>query len=201
MKKSYLLSLILMGIVVSGAGCTAVVRPSVSPSEFMSDKPKILANVALHITEEFKNYSAEHFDWWCDGTKYKMEIGPFATDWFRYALENRFADASIAYGMPEFPYSESGTDFIITPKFTTFKAGGPVLVKIEKYWIELGMDVTIQDSRGQILETLQLQEKGAQAGTLGVNPGVHLYPNICRLAVKPLVEQTIEKIAELHSKK
>jgi hypothetical protein len=182
-------------------GCTADIRPTVSQSEFLGNNAKVHAGIALFITDDFKNYSASHFDWWCDATKYKMEIGPFATDWLRYSLESKFDDVKLLSGNPKFPYSDSSINFVVTPKFTTFKAGGPVLVKLEKYWIELGMDVSIQDREGKILKTLKLKEKGAQAGTIGVNPGVHLFPNICRLAMKPLADKTIAKLVELSNKK
>lgn len=178
-------------------GCTAVVRPTVSQTEFMNSDTKIPAVVVMHVTDDFRKYSAEHFDWWCDATKYKMEIGPFATDWFRYALESKFSDVSLVSGGIEFPYNESDVDVILTPKFTSFKAGGPVVVKLEQYWVELGMDITFQDREGNVLETLNLKEKGSQGGTIGVNPGVHLYPNICRLAIKPLADKTIAKTIEL----
>jgi hypothetical protein len=195
-----------MKIVVSLAvicltGCTAVVRPTISRSEFLVDEAKIPASVAFHATNKFKNFSGEHFDWWCDGTKYKMEFGSVTIDWFNYALESKFTNVSLAYGAPKFPYKKSDVDFVLTPEFTSFKAGGPVVVKLEKYWVELGMNVTIQDRNGKILETLQLKEKGSRAGTIGVNPGVHLYPEICRLAIKPLVNKTIEKLVELNDKK
>jgi hypothetical protein len=128
-----------------------------------------------------------------------MELGPFATDWFTYALQSRFADVSVKLGEPKFPYSNDLVDYVITPEFTSFKAGGPVVIKLEEYWVELGMTSTIQDKNGEILETVELLEKGKQPGTIGVNPGVHLYPNICRLAVKPLVDKTIDKVIELNT--
>ncbi len=188
----------LAGIFLTG--CTAVIRPTVSRSEFLIDEAKIPASVAFHATDKLKNYSGEHFDWWCDATKYKMELGPVTIDWFNYALESKFSNVFLAYGAPTFPYTRD-VDFVVTPEFTSFKSGGPVVVKLEKYWVELGMNVTIQDRNGQILETLQLKEKGARAGTIGVNPGVHLYPEICRLAIKSLVNKTIDKIVALNDKR
>jgi hypothetical protein len=192
--------LVLTSIISFGSGCTAVVRPTISRSEFLSYERKIPASVALHVTDRFKNYSAEHFDWWCDGTNYRMEIGSFATDCFQYALESRFEDVSVCLGMPRFPYPKSNVDYIVTPRFTSFEAGGPIFIKLENYWVKLGMYVTIQDKTGEVLESLNLNEKGTQGGTIGVNPGVHLYPNICRLAIQPMVRKTVDKIVELNSR-
>lgn len=181
------------------AGCSNVVRGTVSKSEFVSSGPKTSSVVAFHATDEFRTYKGKHVDWWCDATSYTMEIGTLATDWFRYALENQFAGVVVASGQPEFPYADSNVDYVITPAFTSFKAGGPVVVKMEHYWVELGMSVVIQDAKGNTLDTLELLEKGSQGGTPGFNPGTHVYPEVCRKAVKPLVDTTIAKLVELSS--
>lgn len=195
--------LIMCGIFFLGAvvlsGCSNVVRATVSPSEFISDGTKEPSVVALQVTDDFRNYSGKHVDWWCDATSYTMQIGPLATDWFQYALENKFQNVIVASGMPKFPYADSNVNFVVTPEFTSFKAGGPVVVKMENYWVELGMTVTIQDGQGKVLDTLELKEKGAQGGTPGFNPGTHVYPEVCRKAVKPLVDKTIERLAEINN--
>lgn len=183
-------------LVIVVTGCSNVVRPVVSQSEFSYNGIKNASKVALHITDEFREYEGEHVDWWCDATSYKMQIGPLASDWFKYALESRFETVKMVAGMPSFPYSED-VDFVVTPEFTSFKAGGPVVVKLEAYWVELEMTATIQDRTGKKLNVLELKEKGSQGGTPGFNPGTHIYPEVCRLAVKPLVDKTIEKIVEL----
>ena len=178
-------------------GCTVVVRPIVSESEFITDDAKIPATVALCLNEEFRGYSYSHLDWVCDGRNYKMEVGPFASDWFRYAFESRIDNVIVKSAKPEFPLSESGVDLVVTPKFTSFEAGGPWIVKMEQYWVEVGMNIKIQDGQGKVLEAMELQQKGVKGGSIGLQPGSHIYPETCRIAVKSIVDQTIEKIDEL----
>jgi hypothetical protein len=178
-------------------GCSNVVRPSISQSEFILNGEKVNSTVALHITDEYRNFKGKHVDWWCDATSYTMEIGPLATDWFRYSFESQFERVNVNSGLAKFPYSVSDVDFVVTPEFTSFKAGGPVIIKLEKYWVELGMTATIQDKSGKVLDTLELKEKGSKGGTPGFNPGTDLYPEICREAVRPLVEKTTNRLIEL----
>lgn len=194
--KMLLCTPMLMGIMVL-TGCSNVVRPVVSPSEFIINGEKFDSTVALHITDEYREYKGKHVDWWCDATSYTMQIGPLATDWFRFSLESQFEQVKVNSGLPKFPYSGSDVDFVVTPKFTSFKAGGPVIIKLEKYWVELGMEVTIQDKSGKVLDVLELTEKSSKGGTPGFNPGTDLYPEICREAVRPLVEKTITRLIEL----
>ncbi len=183
------------------AGCTNTVRPTVSQSEFLNNAPKVNSTVALHLTDDFRYYEGKHVDWWCDGTTYTMEIGPLASDWFQYSLESRFKEVKVMSGLPRFPYSSPGVDIVVTPKFTSFKAGGPLVVKFENYWVELGMSATIQDRAGKVLDVLELTQKGAKGGTGGINPGVQVYPEVCRNAVGPLVNQTVGRVASISKRR
>jgi hypothetical protein len=193
----YVLCGMLLAAIVVLTGCTNVVRATVSPSEFAPKDLKTPATVALHVTDEYRTFKGKHVDWWCDATSYTMEIGPLASDWFQYAMENQFENVIVGSGQPEFPYANPEVDFVVTPEFTSFKAGGPVVVKLEKYWVELGMSAKIQDARGNVLDTLELKERGEQGGTPGFNPGTHVYPEVCRKAVKPLVDKTVARLVEL----
>jgi hypothetical protein len=186
----------LIGTIVSN-GCSNVVRPALSRSEFAVNGEKVDSAVALHLTDEYRKYKGKHVDWWCDATSYTMEIGPLAADWLRLSLESQFETVKVNSGLPKFPYSSSDVDFVVTPEFTSFKAGGPVVVKMEKYWVELGMKVKIQDKSGDVLDVLELKEKGAKGGTPGFNPGTHVYPEVCREAVRPLVDKTVKRLIEL----
>ena len=91
----------------------------------------------------------------------------------------------------------SDVDFVVTPRFTSFKAGGPVVVKLEKYWVELGIKTTIYDKSGNVLDAPEFKEKGSKGGTLGFNPGTHVYPEVCREAIKPIVKKTVERLFAL----
>lgn len=194
----------LMGLAAAvlflGSGCTVVVRPSFSESEFLSDAPKAPISVAVYVSDELKNYEHGHFDWWCDARNYDMKVGPMTIDCFHYALESRVQTVQMKPGLPSFPLAEPA-DFVITPKFTDFKAGGPVAVKFEPYWVEISMEITIQDSQGQVLDTLTLKEKGSKGGSIGMEPGTHIYPETCRTAVRAMVTQTVDKVLELSQNK
>ena len=194
--KMFFCATVLIGTMVF-TGCSNVVRPVVSQSEFIVDGEKNDSKVALHVTDEYRKYRGKHVDWWCDATSYKMEIGQLATDWFRYSLESQFEEVTVNSGVPKFPYSSSDADFVVIPEFTSFKAGGPVVVKVEKYWVELGMKTTIQDKSGNVLDVIELKEKGARGGTPGFNPGTHVYPEVCREAVGTLVDKTVDRLVEI----
>jgi len=194
--------LLIYWIILLISGCETPVRPIVKQWEFETDEAKIPANIALHITDKFRTYCPGYFDWTSDAVRYKMELGPFASDWFRYALESRFSNVSLVFAEPQFPYPEEDVDFIVTPEFASFQAGGPLIVKSGKYWIELRMNIDIRDKDGDNLAYMKLKQKGSQAGTtgtIGTKPGINLYPNICRMALKPIVDKTIEKIIELNN--
>ena len=198
-KKSICITVLVVTLLLF-TGCTAVIRPTISQSEFISNTTKIPATVELYITKEFKECNYEHFDWWCDATNYSMQLGPLASDWFRYAFESNFETVMTKSGQPKLPLTNSNTDLVITPEFTSFKAGGPVVVKLEAYWVEIGMNVKIQDAQGQVLDTLELKEKGSKGGTIGINPGTHVYPEVCRMAIKSIVEKTLDRAIELSKK-
>ena len=197
MKQRLALSASLAITILLLSGCTVVVRPTVSESEFITSEAKIPATVALCLNDKFRGYNYSHLDWVCDGRNYKMEVGPFASDWFRYAFESRIDNVIVKSDKPEFPLTDSSVDLVVTPKFTSFNAGGPWVVKMEQYWVDIGMNVKIQDGQGKVLETMELQQKGSKAGSIGLQPGSHIYPETCRLAIKSIVGQAIDKIDEL----
>lgn len=195
--KKLMCSVVFIVTLIFFSGCTAIVRPTISQSEFLTNEEKVPATVVLHITQEFINYTYKHFDWVSDAKNYAIKVGPLTSDWLRYALESKINTVLIKSGKPQFTESSSNVDLLITPRFTSFKAGGPLPVKFEQYWVDIGMEVTLQDSQGRILETLKLQQKGSKAGSIGLESGTQIYPEVCRMAIKPMVDKTVDKVIEL----
>lgn len=192
--------LLLLVSLVMFAGCTVQINPAFSQSEFITNQEKVPASVALYFTDEFRAYAPKHDDP-MDLKSWVLNLGPMATDAFRYAFDSRFEKVLIKSGKPQFPLQEPDVDFVVSPKFTFFNSGEPVLVKFENYWVDLGMDVNIQDETGKTLETLQLRNKGVKRGSIGTESGgMGAYPVACREAVRPMVEQTVEKVTELATK-
>ena len=129
-----------------------------------------------------------------------MKIGSLTTEWFRYSLESQFEKVIVDSNLPKFPYSKPDVDFVIVPEFTSFKAGGPVVIPFENYWVELGMKTTIYDRSGNVLDVVELEEKGSKGGKPGFNPGTDVYPEVCRRVVRPLVEKSVQRLVELSKK-
>lgn len=194
--KTFLFVVMLIGTLVL-TGCSNVVYPVVSRSEFINDKDKIASIVVLHTTNAFRGYECKHVDWWFDGTAYDMKIGSLATEWFRYSLESQFEKVEVNSEFPKFPYPKSNVDFVIVPEFTSFKAGGPVVIPFENYWVKLGMKTTIYDKSGNVLDVVELNEKGSKRGVLWFNQGTEVYPEVCRRAVSPLVEKSVQRLIEV----
>ena len=193
-------ALVWVSVVASIAllvGCTAQVRPTISPSEYITNAPRLPATVALYFSDEFRNYAPKHDDP-ANFRSWILGLGPLATDAYTYAFEGRFEKVLVKAGEPQFPLPGGSVDYVVTPRFVSLNAGEPVFVKFENYWVELAIDVRIQDADGKNLETLHLKSKGVKRGAIGTeSPGVAAYPVACREAVKPLVDQTVDRVIEL----
>lgn len=197
MKKSIVLGLVAAIGCMILTGCTAQVRPTISASEYLTDQVKLNKSVALYISDEFRSYAPTQNDP-MDLKAWRLEIGPMAADAFMFAYQNRFQNVMIKKGQPQFPIADSNVDYVITPKFTSFKAGTPLVLKFENYWVELGMSTTIQDRQGNTLASVDLTQKGSRRGSVGPESAGHAaYPVACVEAVKPMVRETVEKTAEL----
>lgn len=182
-------------------GCTAQIRPTIHAWEYLTEEAKLNKTVALYFSDEFQSYAPKQYTPMADIKIWHLEIGPMATDAFIFAFQSRFQNVLIKKGLPQFPITESNVDFVVTPKFTSFKTGTPLIFKFENYWVELGMSTAIQDGKGNTLATVDLQQKGTKRGSIGPDSAGHAaYPAACVEAVKPMIKQTVERTVELAGK-
>jgi len=178
-------------------GCTANVRPTFSPSEFVTNEEKLPANAALHVTDEFRKYSSSHTDV-MDMKKWKLELGPATTDALRFALESRFENVTLRVGQPQFPIELPAKSLVVVPTIDSVKQTGPVLAKFEKYHVTITMTVSVYDPAGDELKKMTVTGKGEKAGSIGFDsPGHAALPEASRLAIKQLVDQILENLVKL----
>ena len=198
----YLKPLLLLSFLVllTQPGCTSVVRPSISSSEFLTNEKKIPTNMALYVTDEFRNYSSSQTDIF-EGRKWKLELGPATTDALRYALESRFENVALNVGRPQFPIELPEGSLVVVPTFDSVKQTGPIFVKFEKYHVTITMTVCVYDPAGLGLKKMTLTGKGDKAGSAGFgSPGHAALPEASRYAIKQLVDQILQNLMELSVK-
>ncbi len=184
-------------ILMSQFGCTASVRPTFSPSEFLCNEDKNTTDVSLYVTDEFREYSFKQTDV-MDLKEWKLELGPATTDALRFALESRFENVSLKLGKPQFPVNMHAGSIIVVPSFCSVKQTGPVLFKFEKYHVTITLNVVIYDPEGKELKQLTITGKGDKTGSIGYDSAGHAaLPEATRLAVRHVADQIIQHILEL----
>lgn len=181
-------------------GCTAAIRPNISASEFITNQEKVPTNAALYVTDEFRNYSSTHVDV-MDIKKWKLELGPATTDALRYALESRFENVTLSVGQPQFPVDLPAGSLVVVPTFDSVSQRGPVFFKFEKYHVTVRMTVCVYDPAGRELKKMNLTGRGDKAGSIGYDSAGHsALPEASRLAIKQVVDQILQNLAELATK-
>lgn len=193
-------STLFLFVVLTQGGCTAIIRPTISPSEFFINEKKLLPDVALYVPDGFREYSSKHTDVG-DLKQWQLEVGPPATDALRYALESRFENVTVHASQPHFPLSSPGPSLVVVPAFDSVKAAFPVAFKFEVYRVALTMTIRVYDSAGNELKAVTLTGKGKKTGSIGYDSAGHAaLPEACRRAIKEVVDQAVEAIAELAAK-
>jgi hypothetical protein len=174
------------------AGCTAVIKPHVSASEFLVVDEKIPGTVHLYVSDAFRTHEETKQDI-SEFKEWKFNIGPVSVDTFRFALESRFSDVSVKLGEPLFPM-ESSDDFfaVVKPQFSSFKTSDPVLFRFENYTAEVGFMIDIYNAGGNIILSKQYVGRGEKQGSIGYeDPGHSAYPVAIQAAITDSVNQTV----------
>jgi hypothetical protein len=173
-------------------GCTNTVRPAFSAAEFLSEKPKSQQAVVLYVTEEFKAYTTKHPDPW-DLKEWELVLGPGATDAMMNSFSNQTAPFETRLGQPQFPVQAPAGAVIVVPAFASFKGAAPVMFKFEDYKVNIGMELSLYDADGALLEKSSLTSKAKKQGSIGSESGGHsAFPEACRLALRDLAQQAVD---------
>jgi len=197
--KSLCLVLLLFAL-LSECGCTAVIRPTISASEYITSEKKVPTNVAFYATDEFREYSSKHTDV-MDMKKWQLELGPAASDALRYAIESRFQKATVRAGEPSFPVDLPAGSLVVVPAFESAEQTGPVVFKFEKYHVAVTMKVRVHDPAGNELKNMTITGKGEKAGAIGYDSAGHsALPEAARLAIKEVADQIVRSLLELAAK-
>lgn len=183
------------------SGCTAVVSPHVSESEFLSAQAKKRAQIQIYVSDEFRNYKNTQTDA-MDMKKWEYELGPVTVDSLKYALASRFTSVELKLGTPTFPViEETPTEdwmIVVDPAFAQFDAHYPIVFKFEKYTAEIALRVRAFQKNGALLLDKTYQGKGSQSGAIGMESGGHAAnPVAVKLAIKEAVNQAVADIAAL----
>lgn len=173
------------------SGCTSVVNPHISTTDFLIVNEKIPAKIQLYITEHFKNHRVTKTD--VSGlTKLQFELGLLAVEAFRLGLESQFTNVDIKSGTPRFPVQkDKRNEFfaIVYPVFTSSK--------FENYTVDVIFDVNVYSHDGTLLLSKNYKGHGVKKGPIGASTGFSAYPSAAQAAVKNAVEQVVSDIARL----
>ncbi len=197
-KWSLIRNLIILFTIPVCTGCTAVVKPHVSSSEFLIADERKPGIVHLYVTEEFRTHKEIKQDI-SEFKEWTFDLGPVSVDAFRFALESRFTDVSVKLGKPAFPIENPGGFFaVVRPEFTSFLASDPILFKFEDYKSEVGFSVNIYNTDGNILLSRQYVGKGVKQGAIGYeDPGHAAYPVAIQAAVADAVNQMVTDLLNI----
>lgn len=189
--------ILVLAIAVLASGCTAVISPHVSESEFLSSAIKKPGKVQLFVTDEFRTHKESQTDV-MDLKSWEYDLGPMAVDTFKYALGSRFNSVEVKLGKPTFPIAENGqNEIVITvePFFAGFDAHFPWLFKFETYVTEVTFRVKAYNKNGSQILDKTYQGKGEKRGSIGYESAGHsANPIATQLAVKDAVNQAVEDI-------
>lgn len=190
-------STVLLFALLAQSGCTVIIRPTISPSEFLNNGEKLSCTVALYVLDEFREYSSKHADVG-DLKQWHLELGPVATDALRCALESRFKNVTVHVNRPQFPLASPAPSLVVVPAFDKVKAAFPVVFKFENYRVVVTMTIRVYDEVGKELQAVTLTGKGKKAGAIGSgSPGHAALPEACRQAIMEIVDQAAEVTAKL----
>lgn len=198
MKTIRMASLVLcVSAMIVLTGCTAIVRPSVSPTEFLTMGVKEPGRAELYVTDEFRTHVETKTDV-MDMKKWQFELGPVAADTFRYALEAKFLKVDVKLGSPTFPLQESANGdllVVVEPSFSGFSSKCPFLFKFENYVVKVSFRVKAYDRAGTMLIDQVYQGVGKKRGSIGYESAGHAAnPEAARLAVNDAVDKAVTDI-------
>ena len=189
--------ILILTIAVLATGCTAVISPHVSESEFLSSAIKNPGKVQLFVTDEFRTHKESQTEA-MDLKSWEYDLGPMAVDTFKYALGSRFYSVEVKLGKPTFPIVENGQNEIVIavePSFAGFDAHFPWVFKFETYVAEVTFHVKAYNKNGSQILNKTYQGKGEQRGSIGYESAGHAAnPIASQLAVKDAVNQAVEDI-------
>ena len=196
--KYITLSLIVIVAVVGVTGCTPIVQPRVSSSEFLVEGDKIPGDIELFISEEFRSHTAEKTDI-SEFKTWKFELGTVAADTFRFSLESRFEHVSVRLGAPKFKMdSDENFYAVVQPEFTNFEASDPILFKFEDYKAKVGFLVTVYNAKEQKILSQTYTGQGVKQGSIGYDdPGHSAYPIAVQEAIKDAVSKFVNDLVNL----
>lgn len=180
------------------AGCTPVVQPRVSPTEFLVAEDRIPGRIDVLITEAFRSHTVEKSDV-SEFKKWQFELGPVTVDALRFALETRFEKVSVKLGDGTFPVATDGGFYsAVQPSFGEFKATDPVVFRFENYGATVGLNVTVLDAEGGTVLSKSYVGEGTQRGSIGyADPGHAAYPVAVQNAVKDAVAKLVDDLVAL----
>lgn len=199
-------SLLSIVLLFSLTSClTQIIRPTINESEFLSTEPKKVGSCVLYVTDTFKSYTASDTEALA-GIEWQFELGPCATDAFRYGLASKFENLQVKLGEPRFPFTDSQLKdpvIIVEPAFDHFKVLHlPMIVKFEPCSVKVALKVKAYDSSGRILLNKLYEAKGWKLGSVGFQaPGVKALPIASELAIKDAVNKALADIITLQENK
>jgi hypothetical protein len=189
-----IVSALLLIALGTAAGCTASVRPSVSESEFMTDRRKVNASVMLVSTEAFRNHSVKRTDL-MDMKGWQFEIGPAASDTFRYTLASRFVASDVRPATPAYPLPSPAPRAVVVPSIVQLKSTQPIVFKFENYGVTVTLDVDVFDSRGTRLYSRTYTGSGKKQGAIGQESAGHAaFPEACRQALRQAIDAAVDEL-------
>ena len=188
------------GIAILGAtlltACTAVVSPHVSEAEFLTNTQKRPVQIDVYVTDEFRNHRETQQNV-MDMKSWDYELGPVATDAFKYALASRFERVNLRLGAPHFPLAEDSAArvYVVQPSFAGFDAHYPYVFKFETYTAKVTFLVALYDSSGKRLLENTFDGEGSMQGSIGYESAGHAAnPVAAQEAVKAAVNKAVDAI-------
>jgi hypothetical protein len=178
-------------------GCTAVVKPHVSESDFLSSSEKIAANVDLYVSDDFRSHHESQTDV-MDMKKWDFELGPVASDAFKYSLAAAFKSVTLKSVAPKFPLSANSAGDLriaVRPAFASFDSHFPWVFKFETYSAEVGFTVDVYDADGKKVISKTYQGRGEKRGSIGFESAGHAAnPVAAELAIRDAVQKSVADI-------
>lgn len=194
--------LVCVALVATSAltGCTMIVSPNISSSDFLTTEEEVPGTIHLYVSEHFKNYTQDKTDI-SDMKEWHFELGEAATDAFRFAFESRFSDVKVRLGDPAFPIeNDAHNEFfvVVSPEFVSFKAYDPVVFKFEQFKVETSIRVDAYDTKGEKLFSEVYAGTGVKRGSIGYqSAGMNAYPVATELALEEIVNEVVSDIHQL----